>query len=124
MTNDRNRLAKKQRENLIKKFGGKCEGCGDEKCSELEGFEFAHVDLTPIHRLKPWQTNHSGRGRKERLADIGKYPRSYLLLRTPCHSKLTELERKFKSLAGSRVIALRALAMTSDKLQRLETWIL
>ena len=67
MTNPRNKLQKKYRKQLIKKFGGKYIVCGS-----IEDLEFAHV--------KPTELSGRGRGRKERYYDILRNPDSYALV--------------------------------------------
>jgi len=66
MTNRFNKRIKELREELIKKFGGKCIICG----STLD-LEFAHI--------KPTKLGGRGRGRKERYYDVLKNPNCYAL---------------------------------------------
>ena len=118
MTNGRNEYAPIYRGILIERFGGHCEARG---CGETFGLEFAHVSESDL-TAKLGRGEREGRGRKERQSDVSKNPLAYLLLCGPHHDRLSFLERKFKSLAGSRVRALAALA--SETIDSQETWVL
>lgn len=93
----RNEYAPRQRAKLVREFGGACKGCGAR-----EGLDFAHVKDT---KLGGW-----GRGRKERLADVGKHRGCYVLLcHDTCHRALTAWEKEHERLAGSREAAVLAV---------------
>lgn len=72
MTNRANAWAQRRRKVLINRFGGKCRFCGS-----VLRLEFAHK--------QPTELSGGSRGRKERLADISKFPDSYDLLCHDCH---------------------------------------
>jgi hypothetical protein len=70
MTNSSNLWAKKRRNELMGNYRSKCiiPHCD----SEVEDLHFAHVSPTGL--------KGRGRGRKERLCDISKNPKCYILL--------------------------------------------
>ena len=66
----------KQRNNLLKEFGGKCTQCGSE--TQLE-----------FHHIKPTEmSGHNGRGKYHRIKDIKCNKDCYLLLCCSCHKKV------------------------------------
>lgn len=71
LTNAANKWVKRALLEEKRKMGGKCKhrGCGEKRLSKLE---FAHIRKTPISGTGP-------RGRKEKLADVHKHPKSYTL---------------------------------------------
>lgn len=80
MTNAGNLLVKQKRRNLIKAFGGKCVFCGTTK-----NLVFAHRYPTPIIEAR----KEGKAGRKERLYDVIKHKKAYLLTCRK-HNKLAE----------------------------------
>lgn len=79
MPNRENIRIVKVRRLLIEAFGGCCQEIQEdgEICGSTERLEFAHLEPTD---LKGW-----GRGRKERIYDVIRYPWKYGLKCHDCH---------------------------------------
>ena len=79
MPNYWNKLIVYYRKLLITAFGGCCQAIKEngEICGSTERLEFAH--------LEPTELNGWGRGRKERVYDVIRYPWKYQLFCHDCH---------------------------------------
>lgn len=84
-----NEWAKQQMPKLRSQYGNQCAICGEQLHLDEKGrpnLQFAHSKSTGIRG--------SGRGRKERIADIRKHPQAYRLLCIDCHLETDALYRE------------------------------
>lgn len=116
MTNGPNLYAKQLRLKLIVSFGSVCQ---EKDCQESDPkkLQFAHIKKTKILKVT------RGRGRKERLYDVKKNPKSYILFCKSHHKQFDELREAYlDNLPKSKTWELIELKDRDNIKDLLEKW--